>query len=158
MQNPVAITFDCLPLRTIARFDIPIDASPAFRELCERIGKAIRIHGTHNSYYLYRASCKFHLTNHESIGQMEFSFEGTVHTDDTDQFTSRCDLQVELVRETCDWLTQPIVNWFKETVIKAVTVEFDRYIRAGDLQKTVERVKAMQAKIDKEGGFLGMSI
>ncbi len=33
MNRWVEITFDCLPLRTITRFDIPLDASPKYRAL-----------------------------------------------------------------------------------------------------------------------------
>ena len=110
-MNPTApghwvdISFDCLPLRTIGRLDIPIDASPKYQAMCERIKQAIEKHGTHNTYYLYKAKCVYHLLNHPEAGLLEFKFEGVVLTDSTDQKTDRSDVQVELVRETCDWLT-----------------------------------------------------
>src|SRR5262249_6595021 len=63
LQRYVEITFDCLPLRSISRMDIPIDASPRYRQRCENIKAAIEHHGSHNSYYLYNAQCVFHLTN-----------------------------------------------------------------------------------------------
>jgi hypothetical protein len=63
---------------------------------------------------------------------------------------------VELVRETCDWLTEPIVRWFAETVPRSVMVEFDRYIAVGDLQQTLERVKKLQAETESRGGYVGM--
>jgi hypothetical protein len=98
----------------------------------------------------------FRLTNSDSVGMIEFSFEGVVLTDDKDQQTLRCDLEVELTRETCDWLTEPIVAWFKESVPRAVAVEFDRFIAAGDLQQAVRRVERIQAESDQHGGYVGM--
>jgi hypothetical protein len=136
--------------------DIPLDASPKFRERCERIKRAIEKHGSFNTYFLYNAGCKFHLTNHEQDGMIEFRFEGTVITDGTDLKTQRCDLEVELVRETCDWLTAPVVEWFHQAVTHAVRVEFDRYIAAGDLTKAKERMAKLQAALEKSGGHVGM--
>ena len=66
------------------------------------------------------------------------------------------DLEVELVRETCDWLTAPVVDGSHESVQHAVCVEFDRYIEAGDLAKTKERMERLQAEIEKTGGHVGM--
>jgi hypothetical protein len=98
----------------------------------------------------------FHLTNSPDIGMIDFRFEGTVLTDPTDQRTEICTLQVELVRETCDWLTEPVVHWFNETVTHAVQAEFDRYIAAGTLSQTIERIEKIQAASDQSGGYLGM--
>jgi hypothetical protein len=156
MEQFVEIEFDCLPLRSVGRLDVPIDASPKHRRRCERIKHALEIHGSHNTYFLYNAQCKFHLTNQGDLGSLEYRFEGTVLTDSADQKTLRCDLEVELVRETCDWLTQPVATWFAETVSKAVEVEFDRYIAAGDLAQTVARIQQLQAQSDERGGFVGM--
>jgi hypothetical protein len=156
MDRFVEVAFDCLPLRSVARLDIPIDASPKYRARCERIKRAIETHGSHNSYYLYNARCKFQLTNDPEVGRLEFTFEGTVLTDDADQRTRHCKLEVELSRETCDWLTEPIVAWFHEAVSRAVIVEFDRYIAAGDLAQTVKRIAQMQNQVDESGGFVGM--
>ncbi len=156
MNRWVEISFDCLPLRTVGRLDIPLDASPKYRERCERIKRDIEKHGSHNTYYLYNAQCIFHLTNRPDQGMIEFRFEGTVLTDATDLHSQRCDLEVELVRETCDWLTAPIVNWFHESVSHAVAAEFDRYIEAGDLQKAKERIARLQAETEKSGGYVGM--
>jgi hypothetical protein len=63
---------------------------------------------------------------------------------------------VEIVRETCDWLTEPVVQWFNETVPHAVLAEFDRYIEAGDLAQTKLRLEKIRAESDESGGFLGM--
>jgi len=156
MNRYVDITFDCLPLRTISRVDIPIDASPKYRARCERILKAMEAHGTFNTYYLYNARCIYHLTNHPEQGMLEFAFEGTVMTDASDRVTERSDLQVELIRETCDWLTEPIVAWFTESVRRAVQAEFDRYIAAGDLEQAVRRIERLQKESDQQGGFVGM--
>jgi hypothetical protein len=156
MSQFVEIEFDCLPLRSVGRLDIPIDASPKFRAQCERIKQAIQSHGSHNTYYLHHARCTFHLTNDAEVGMIQFRFEGTVLTDETDQKTVRSDLTVELVRETCDWLTAPATDWLAEGVSKAVQTEFDRYIAAGDLAQTVRRIEELQAQSDQRGGFVGM--
>lgn len=149
-------SFDCLPLRTVGRFDIPLDASPKYRALCERIKHAIETHGSHNTYYLYNAKCVYHLTNRPDHGMLEFRFDGTVFTDAADLKTDRCDLHVELVRETCDWLTEPIVKWFHDSVRHSVCAEFDRYIEAGDLQRTQDRIEKLRAASDEAGGYVGM--
>jgi len=158
MNQFVEISFDCLPLRSLARLDIPIDASPRLRATAERIQKAIRKHGSHNTYYLHNAACVFHLTNDPGVGTLEFSFEGTVFTDSEDRKTVHADLDVTLRRETCEWLTEPVVSWFRETVSQAVVVEFDRYIAAGNVQRAMERLARLQAESDSHGGFLGMGL
>lgn len=156
MSRWVEITFDCLPLRSVGRLDIPIDASPKYQAACQRIKDAIEQHGSHNTYYLYNASCIYHLTNNADSGLLEFTFEGTVFTDAADEQTARCDVHVDLVRETCDWMTEAVVQWFAETVRRAVVVEFDRYIEAGDLQQARDRIDALQAASDDAGGFVGL--
>ena len=50
------------------------------------------------------------------------------------------------------------MKWFAETVSRAVQVEFDRYIAAGDLEKTIERMEQVRAESDAHGGFLGMGL
>jgi len=152
----VDVSFDCLPLRTVERLDIPIDASPKYRARCERIKAAIEQHGSHNAYYLYNARCQHHLTNDPDIGLLDFHFEGVVLTDSSDCETKSCDLQVELSAETCSWITEPIAQWFHQTVQQAVLVEFDRYIAAGDLQAAQERIEKIQAASDDAGGYVGM--
>lgn len=158
MNSPVEISFDCLPLRSIGRFDIPVDASPEYAAFCERLKHAAAKHGLHNSYYLHNAKCIFRLTNHPQIGLLTFRFEGTVLTDPEDRNSLSCDLQTRLDQETCDWLTEPVVAWFAETVARAVRVEFDRYIAAGDLQRTLQRSEQTQAESDARGGFMGMGL
>ncbi len=156
MNQWVEITFDCLPLRSISRLDVPIDASPKYVAWCERVKAAINTHGTHNAYYLYNAHCKYHLLNDKTEGEIDFRFEGTILTNTEDLQAKDCHLDVTLSRETCDWLTEPVKDWFCSSVIKAVLVEFNRYIDAGDLQKTRERIEKIQADSDDAGGFVGM--
>ena len=156
MQQWVEINFDCLPLRSVARLDIPLDASPKFRRRCENILAAIEQHGSHNSYYLYNASCRYHLANSLEVGMLHFDFEGTVLTDADDLRTRQCDLRVELTKETCDWLTSGVQEWFAETVSRSVAIEFDRFIEAGDLEKARQRVEQIQKASDEAGGFMGM--
>lgn len=156
MERWVEIRFDCLPLRSVTRLDVPLDASPKYQAFCHRLKQAIDTHGSHNTYYLYNANCTYHLLNHTERGFLEFRFEGTVLTDADDRHCQNCDVQVELLRETVDWLSQPIVQWFAQTVPRSVSVEFDRYIEAGDLQRTKQRIEQVQRASDEAGGFIGM--
>ncbi|MDZ4817705.1 MAG: hypothetical protein SGJ20_01895 [Planctomycetota bacterium] len=156
MHQFVEINFDCLPLRSVGRLDIPIDASPKYRLRCERIKQQIDTHGSFNSYYLYNARCKYHLTNEPEFGMLEFEFDGTVLTDSSDTKTDQAHLEVKLLHETCDWLTEPVVAWFRDSVLHAVRVEFDRYIAAGSLEQTRQRIAALQQQADESGGYMGM--
>lgn len=156
MDRWVEIEFDCLPLRSITRFDVPIDASPKYQQFCQRVKAAVDKHGSHNSYYLHNARCVYHLLNSEDRGAIAFRFEGTVLTDDQDVQTKSCDLSVELASETVDWLTETVVKWFSETVSRSVAVEFNRYINAGDLALTKERIAKIQQASDESDGFVGM--
>lgn len=157
-QSSVEISFDCLPLRSVGRFDVPVDATPNQQALCERLKHAAHKHGLFNTFYLCQARCIFHFTNQPDIGMVQFRFEGTVLTDPSDRKTIACDLVVELEKETCDWLTAPAVDWLKETVSEAVKIEFDRYIEAGDLQKTIQRIERLQNETDARGGYMGMGL
>ena len=157
MANYVDVTFDCLPLRSINRLDIPLDASPKYRQRCLRIKSAMEKHGSHNSYFLYNASCVFHLTNDLNCGTIQFIFEGTLLTDAEDRHPASCDLVlIELGHETCEWLTEPVAQWLTDTVPRSVMVEFDRYIEVGDLDQTKQRVDKINAASDESGGFVGM--
>jgi hypothetical protein len=120
--------------------------------------RAVGSHGTRNTYYLTDGSCTFRFTNDPENGWIRFSFEGTVLTDDADGRTIGSDLEVVLALETCDWLTQPAVNWLRLSVKHAVESEFDRYIAAGDLSRALERLAREQAASDAAGGFLGMNL
>lgn len=152
----VEIVFDCAPLRTIARTDVPIDASPKLAAKLLRIKAAIQKHGTLNSYYLHNATCSFHFTNDPLQGMVQFSFEGVVMTDAQDLEARSAELKVELVCETCGWINQTIVDWLNATVPQAVRVEFNRYISAGDLSQAIKRMEQIQLSSDAAGGFVGM--
>jgi heme-degrading monooxygenase HmoA len=156
MDRWVEITFDCLPLRNAANLRVPEDASPKLEEKFTRMLQAVSVHGTHNSYYLHNALCKFHLTNDPSLGMVAFAFEGTLFTDSQDARAVRSDLMVELREENCSWLNQQIVDWLCETVHRAVLVEFDRYIEAGDLEKVRARLAALEKSVEESGGYIGM--
>lgn len=158
MPRWVEVSFECLPLRSVGRFDVPPDASDAEKELFRRLRMAVQRHGAHNAFYLCNGRCVFHLTNDEQLGRLEFRFQGTVLTDSEDRHTAGSDLEVELAAEVCDWLTAPVVDWFAQTVSRAVQVEFDRYIEAGDLEKARERIERLQAQTEARGGFIGQGL
>ena len=156
MGQWVEISFDCLPLRSVSRLDVPVDASPVYEQFVLRVKEAMGRHGTHNTYYLHRGRCTYHLTNDPQRGTVVFAFEGTVMTGEEDLRTKAVELSVKLEEETCGWLSEPIVGFLAESVQQAVLVEFDRYIEAGDLKKTEERIKAIQDRSDAADGFVGM--
>lgn len=158
MSAAVEISFDCLPLRSVTRFDVPIDASPEYEALVKSVKHASEKHGVHNTYYLYNAKCIFRLTNSDEVGMLEFVFEGTALTDADDMKTRSIDVDVQIRRETCDWLIEPVVQWFADTVKRAAQVEFDRFIAAGDLERTIERIEKLQTESDSHGGFVGMGL
>ena len=152
----VEIEFDCLPLRSVTRLDVPLDASPVYEQVILRVKHAIEKHGSHNSYYLHRGRCKFHLTNSPDHGSASFRFEGTVLTGQKDLKTRSIDLAVDLDQETCPWLSEPSVDFLAESVRQAVVVEFNRYLEAGDLVKAQKRIEAIQAESDRGEGYVGM--
>ncbi|MBA4019928.1 MAG: hypothetical protein C0483_22405 [Pirellula sp.] len=157
-ERPVDIRFDCLPLRSIVRWDIPLDASPRFRARCERIKSALHKHGSFNTYYLQNGFCRFHLSNQPNEGVLEFTFDGTITTDARDEQAAGADLRVELCSENCVWLTEPVVAWFREAVSRAVMLEFNQYAVAGDLNRTRERLVLAEMEFERRGGFVGMGI
>ena len=154
----VAITFECTPLRSVPRLDIPLDASPGYRRRLEQMQRAGGRHGTRNAYYLTDGACTFRFTNEPDSGWVRFAFDGTVLTDELDAKTIGSDLGITIDLETCDWLTQPAVEWLKLSVKHAVEAEFDRYIAAGDLSRALERLAREQAASDAAGGYLGMNL
>lgn len=158
MDTPVRITFDCLPLRSVKLVEPSADLSPKFRQFLTSLSDAIDKHGRYNTYYLHQAECLYQLTNDPAVGTLVFAFEGTLLTDSTDSRTLSADLKIRLLRETCDWLTEPVVEWFRTAVRRAVIVEFDRYITAGDLKRTQERIESLQKVSEQSGGYLGMGL
>jgi hypothetical protein len=158
MSTPVAVSFECTPLRSIARWGVSPDVTPDQQEALARLRKAAQRHGLHNSYYLSSGHCEFHLTNDPQVGLLAFRFEGTVLTDPHDRRTRALDLHVELAAEVCEWLTASAVRWFRETVVQAVRVEFDRYIDSGDLEAARQRLARIEAEMADGGGFAGMGV
>jgi hypothetical protein len=157
-HRPVDIAFDCLPLRSFTRMDPPIDASPALVAKWERIKKAIEEHGTHNTYFLHNAYCRFFVTNDPKCGMIAFKFEGVVFTDENDSQTRNASFQVTLDQENVPWLEQHVVKWFSETLHHAVCTEFDRYIGVGDPERTRKRLLQLEQALEHSGGFLGMHL
>jgi hypothetical protein len=158
MSHSVSISFDCTPLRSIARWDVPLDVAPDQEENRARMRRAAERHGLHNSYYLSKGYCEFHLTNDPDVGWLAFRFEGTVLTDPHDHRTRALDLSVELDGAVCDWLTASAVEWFRETVVQAVRTEFDRYIDSSDPERTRQRLEHVEVEMVGCGGFVGMGV
>ena len=156
MNRWVEIAFDCLPLRSVARLDAPLDADAAMVEKANRIKLAVQKHGTHNTYFLHNAECVFHFTNDDSKGMVAFDFEGVVCTCGSDRSAIAAHLWTVLRREDCSWLNQAVVTWLGETVREAVLVEFGRFIAAGDLQRTHDRLAAIERDVEARQGYVGM--
>lgn len=154
MDGFIDIAFDCLPLRSVGRVDVPLDASPAFRARCERLTRAIETFGTANTYYLFNAFCIVRLANSEIEGMLRFGFEGVAFTDAGDARTDRVELDVTLVAETCGGVPTEVRSWFTKQVENAVRIEFDRYIAAGNLQETLQRLQRM----DQLAGVAGLGL
>lgn len=133
-----------------------MDASPKLEAKLLRIRQAIEQHGTFNTYYLHNAACTFHFTNDRSVGSVKFEVEGTLFTNQEDKAAVSTHFQVQLEKETCDWLNQGIVSWLAESVPRAIRVEFNRYIAAGDLAKTRERMESIEQSVEESRGFVGM--
>ena len=131
-----------------------LDASMVHQARCGRVKEAILKYSNQNAYYLFNAYAVFRLVNSQVIGMLRFQFEGVVLTDGSHRRTEAVDLEVELVSDTCDWLTDRATQWFEETVQQAVFVEFDRYITSGGLRKTVE----LTQQIPSSHHFLGMNL
>ena len=102
MHPVVDISFDCLPLRSIGRVDIPIDASPQFRARSERLQLALKTYSNENAYFLYNTNCVYRLANSDIDNMVRFSFGGTVLTDRSDCKAERADLTIALTSETCN--------------------------------------------------------
>ena len=129
----VEVAFDCLPLRSVGRLDVPLDASNLFRQRAERIKAAIEAHGTERAYYLYNARCVYHFANSEVDGVCRFEFDGVVRTDAGDRKCDETLLEVRLVSETCGGPPPAVEAWLADRVRQAVPIEFDRFIAAGQL-------------------------
>ena len=157
MEPVVDIAFDCLPLRSVGRVDVPLDASPAYRQRCERLQQAVDAHSAENAYFLYNARCVYHLANSEVDGMLRFSFEGTVLTDRSDCKAERAELAVELAGQTCGSVSPEVEAWLRGAVERAVLIEFDRFISAGRLAARLDELAEMQSVADL-ADFAGMNV
>jgi hypothetical protein len=157
MQPYLDIAFDCLPLRSVGRVDVPLDASPAFRSRCERLQKAIDAHGTDNAYFLYNTRCVFRLANSDIQNMLRFSFDGTVLTDRGDCRADRADLAIELIADTCGADSADVIAWFRRIVERAVLIEFDHFIAAGQLAERVTQLGQLDS-IEDVADFAGMNL
>jgi hypothetical protein len=157
LEPVVEIAFDCLPLRCVGRVDVPLDASPAYRERCQRLRAAIEQFGDSNAYFLYNARCVYRLANSEIEGMLRFEFEGTVVTGPDDRQASQADLEVKLAAETCGGVPDGVLAWLVRQVKHAVLIEFDRYIAAGSLQRAMDELGELDS-IDDLASFAGMHL
>ena len=157
-MNPVVdIVFDCLPLRLVGRFDVPLDASEAYRRRCERLKQAIDRHSEQNAYFLYNARCVYRLANSEVDGMLRFEFEGTVIANPGDDKAVATDLEIELAATTCNDFPDPVKEWFIQAVEVAVLVEFDRFAAAGNLARAVAAASQVD-HIEDLASFAGMHL
>jgi hypothetical protein len=157
MQPFVDIAFDCLPLRSIGRVDIPIDASAAYRARCERLLQAIDKYGNANTYFLYNTRCVYRLANSDIDNMLRFTFDGIVVTDRSDGRADRAELAVKLTSETCDPMPPEVLAWFQRVVERAVIIEFNHFISAGALAARVENLGQV-ASIQDVADFSGMNV
>jgi hypothetical protein len=157
MQPVVDIAFDCLPLRSLPRVDIPLDASPAFRARCERLRKALEAHPGENAYYLYNTRCTYRLANSDIENMLRFSFEGTLVTDRSDCKADRADLDIILTAETCGGVPPAAMDWLRGIVRQAVLIEFDRFIAEGQLAARKDELGGADS-IANICGFAGMNV
>lgn len=157
MQPIVDIEFDCLPLRSIGRVDVPLDASPAYRARCERLLQAIETHGAANAYFLYNTRCVYRLANSDIDNMLRFSFDGVLITDRSDGKADRAELAVKLTSETCGPTSPEVLAWFARVVERAVLIEFNHFIAAGSLAERVEDLGQVASNADVTG-FAGMNV
>ena len=157
MEPSVDIAFDCLPLRAVGRVDVPIDASPAYRARCERLKHALETHGVENAYFLYNARCVYRLANSDVEGMLRFAFEGTVLTDRSDVKAERADLAIELAGDTCGGVPAEVMDWLRSVITRAVLIEFDRFIAAGQLAERVGQLGQVE-QLSDVADFAGMNL
>jgi hypothetical protein len=157
MEPVVDIAFDCLPLRAVTRVDVPLDASPAFRARCEHLQRALEAHDAQNAYFLYNTRCVFRLANSDVENMLRFTFDGTVLTDQSDVQARDADLQIELAAETCGGLPASVLSWFHAVIKRAVLIEFDRFIGAGQLAQHVSRIGTVES-VEQLPSFSGMNV
>jgi len=157
VEPVVEISFDCLPLRAVGRLDAPIDASPVYRTRYEHLTAALEKYGPDRTYFLYDARCVFRLANSEIEGMLRFEFEGLVRTDASDLLTEQVELDVSLTSETCGGVPAEVLPWWQKRVEKAVAIEFDRFIAAGQLSQRATDLGQIE-RLSELTGFSGMNL
>jgi hypothetical protein len=157
LKPAVDIAFDCLPLRSVGRVDVPLDASPSYRARCERLKKAIDEHDGENAYFLYNTRCTYRLANSDIENMLRFSFDGAVITDRSDGRAERAHLAVVLTAETCGPLSPAALEWWRQVVERAVLIEFNHFINAGRLAERVSRLGKFDSIADI-GDFTAMNV
>ncbi len=153
----VDIAFNCLPLRSVGRVDVPLDASPAFRARCERLQRAVDAFGTENAYFLYNTRCVYRFANSDIDNMLRFSFDGVLLTDRSDAKADRAELKIELTSQTCGPLSPEVLAWFRPVVERAVLIEFDHFIAAGKLAERVSELGQV-ASVADVSDFAGMNV
>jgi hypothetical protein len=157
MEPVVDIVFDCLPLRSVPRVDVPLDASPAFRARTEHLRQAIAQYGGENAYFLYNTRCTYRLANSDIDNMLQFSFDGTLLTDRSDGKADRADLDVVLIAETCGGVPPTVMEWFRGIIERAVLIEFDRFITDGQLAERLDELGCIDS-INDVADFAGMNV
>ena len=157
MEPVVDIAFDCLPLRSVGRMDAPLDASPVYRARYENLIAALEKYGPDRTYFLYDARCVFRLANSEVENMLRFEFEGIVRTDASDLLTESVDLKATLASNTCGGMPAEVLVWFQRRVEKAVAIEFDRFIAAGQLKQRSTALGQIE-RLSDLAGFSGMNL
>ena len=154
MEPNVDIAFDCLPLRSVGRVDVPLDASPAFRARVRAVAAAIDV-ARHRKRLLSLQHAlrvppgQFGRREHGAL-----LVRRHVLTDRSDCKADRADLAIELTAETCGTMPPDVLAWFRGVVERAVLIEFDHFIAAGSLAARVSdlgKVESIAALSDFAG-------
>ncbi len=153
----IEIAFDCLPLRSVGRVDVPLDASDELRRRVELIKEALGQFGAERTYFLYNAHCVFRFSNSEFDGVCRFEFEGVVRTDAGDRICQESLVAPRLASETCGGVPPEVEAWLAQQVRHAVRIEFDRFIAAGQLDET-SRKMGESADLANLSGLSGMDV
>ena len=153
----VEIAFDCMPLRSVGRLDLPLDASDAFRRRAGRIKAALNDFGAERTYFLYNGHCVFRFANSDVEGTCRLEFEGVVRTDAGDRLCQEALVEAKLASETCGGVPPAVEAWLAERVREAVRVEFDRFIAAGQLAERADQL-GTGSSLAQLGGLAGMDV
>jgi len=88
---------------------------------------------------------------------LRFSFDGTLVTDRSDYKADRADLDIVLTAETCGGVPPAAMDWLRETVRRAVLIEFDRFIADGQLAARKSELGSVDS-IANVDDFAGMNV